>query len=1098
MNKAVQIRLFGAFAVSVGGELAPEGAWRLRKAKSLVKLLALAPERRVHRERATELLWPERAPEAAANNFHQALYVARRALEVAGAEASAVLPLRDDMLVLYPGGRVEVDADVFEAAVARARESGELSEYRAALELYGGELLPEDRYEGWAVGRRQALSEAHLGLLLELSARLDEDGDALAAIEVLERAVVIDPLHEEVHRALMRLFAAGGRRQQALEQYHQLREALRRDLEAEPDPQTGRLYRALLRGEVDPDPPERELRLQGKPAPRAGRAEAARHNLPVALTSFIGRERELREVARLLDRNRLLTLTGAGGSGKTRLALEAATARLGVGNEGVWLVELAGLGDPALVPTETASALGLTLPSQRPALEGLGIQLSQSSQRLLILDNCEHLVAACAVLAEHLLGACSGLRILATSREPLRVPGEVTWRVPSLTLPALGQWVKPAELASYESIRLFCERASDVASGFALGDENAGAVAEICLRLDGMPLALELAAARVGALSPAQIAERLGDCLAVLTAGSRAALDRQQTLRATLSWSHALLTANEGALFRRLGVFVGTFALEAVEEVAAGNGVQERQVADLLGRLVDKSLVVAEEEADGFRYRLLEPMRQYARELLVEAGEATTLEACHHAFYLELARAADPERAVAGPSLASRRLEPDHDNLRAALGWALRHEPQRALRLAVHMGPMWMAGSLFQEGSRWLQAALAAAPAPTELRAEALRAACGLEIRLGRTGGLSKPGTERVAIFRGLGDRRAVAHALDEVGVYEYMAGRYDRAERLYAESLALAEELDDHKVAAAVLHSVGVLAQCRGDFAGAREALLDSLALLREVPAGDGEPFFRVHTVGLFIAGEGPGGAPRMYFEETAQFFRRVDARRAIGYVLAGLGDIARAQGLSEAARERLMESLAHFREARDAMGTAFALNRLGNLAGVRGEHELGRRWLEEGLTLRRELGDRRGVGMTLGNLGVLAARAGDLERGRSLIGDALALFEETDDAPGQAGMRLNLGNMAADAGEPERARELLEASRELAEPQSLVRGVGWLTLTLAELAIAEGDAERSARLLDAALEVLRPLGDRWGVARCLELDQVVTKGSLSPARQG
>jgi predicted ATPase/DNA-binding SARP family transcriptional activator len=1097
VDKVVQIRLFGAFAVRVGGEVVPEGAWRLRKAKSLVKLLALAPERRVHREHVTELLWPERAREAAANNFHQALYVARRALEAAGAESSAVLPLRDDMLVLYPGGMVEVDVDAFEAAVARARGTGELSDYRAALELYGGELLPEDRYEAWAVGRREAVSEAHLGLLLDLSSRLDRGGDAEAAIAALEQVVVIDPLHEGAQRALMRLFAAAGRRQHALAQYHRLREALRRDLEAEPDPQTARLYRALLRGDVNFDPPDQELRRKAAHALRAGRAGLARHNLPIALTSFIGRDRELREVARLLDRSRLLTLTGAGGSGKTRLALEAATARLGACHDGVWLVELAGLGDPGLVPAATASALGLTLPSQRPALDGLSAQLAQW-QMLLMLDNCEHLISACAVLAEHLLGACSGLRILATSREPLRVPGEVTWRVPSLTLPAPGRWVKPSELASYESIRLFCERAGDVASGFALGDENAGAVAEVCLRLDGMPLALELAAARVGALSPAQIAERLGDCLAVLTAGSRSALDRQQTLRATLSWSHALLTTVERALFRRLGVFAGTFALEAVEEVAAGEGVDERQVADLLGRLVDKSLVVVHDDSDGYRYRLLEPMRQYARELLVEAGEATTVEGRHHAFYLELARAADPERTAAGPIVAAGRLEADHDNLRAALGWALGHEPEQALRLAVHMWPMWMAGSHFQEGSRWLQAALAAAPAPTELRAEALRAAGGLELRLGRGGGVSELGIERVAIFRALGDRRAVAHALDEVGVYEYMAGRYDRAEGLFAESRALAEELDDRKVAAAVLHSVGVLAQCRGDFAGAREALLDSLARLREVPAEDREPFFRVHTTGLFVAGEGPGGAPRMYFEETAQFFRRVDARRAIGYVLAGLGDVARAQGLSELARERLTESLAHFREARDAMGTAFALNRLGNLAGVRGEHELGREWLEEGVELRRGLGDRRGVGMTLSNLGILAARAGDLERGRSLLGEALALFEETDDAPGQAGMRLNLGNIAADAGEPERARELLQASRELAEPQRLFRAAGWLTLRLAELAIAEGDAERAARLLDQALAHLRPLGDRWGVVRCLELDQAVAKGSLSPARQG
>ena len=1097
MDKSVQIRLLGGFAVRVGEEVVPEGSWRLRKAKSLLKILALAPERRIHRERAAELLWPERTPEAAANNFHQALYVARRALEAAGAEASGVLPLRDDMLVLCPDGRVEIDVDAFEAAAARARETGELADYREALDLHGGELLPEDRFEAWATGSREAVNEAHLGLLLEASSRLRESGDTPGAIELLEQAVVIDPLHEAAHRALMRLFAAAGRRQQALAQYHQLRRALRRDLEAEPDPQTASLYRALLRGEADPDQPEEELSRSTHRAPRETPVEPVRHNLPIALTSFVGRDRELPEVARLLDGNRLLTLTGAGGSGKTRLGLEAARARLSACPDGVWLVELAGLGDPALVPGATASALGLTLPSQRPDLEELSAQLGEWNT-LLILDNCEHLIAACAALAGHLLGTCPGVRILATSREPLRVPGEVTWRVPSLTLPARGPSASPADLASSESVRLFCERAGDVAPGFALSDDNAQAVAEICLRLDGMPLALELAAARVGALSPAQIAERLSDSLAVLTAGSRSALDRQQTLRATLSWSHDLLNDAERAQFRRLAVFAGTFALEGAEAVTAGEGVDEREVADLLGRLVDKSLVVAEDVAGGYRYRLLEPMRQYAFERLREAGEAADLEARHHAFYLELARAADPEAAPAGTISHPDRLEVDHDNLRAALAWALRHEPQEALRLAVHMWPMWMDGSHYQEGSRWLGAALTAAPAPTGLRAEALRAVCGLEIRLGRTGDLSRLGNERVAIFRELGDRRAVAHALDEVGVYEYMVSRYDSAERLYAESRALGDELGDRKIVAAVLHSSGVLAQSRSDFDGAREALLDSLARLREIPDDDAEPFFRVHTVGLFVAGEGPDGAPHMNFEETVQLFRRVEARRAIGYALAGLGDVARAQGLSEPARDRLSQSLAHFREARDAMGTAFALNRLGNLAGAMGEHELGREWLEEGLALRRELGDRRAVGMTLSNLGVLAARAGDVERGQSIVGEALTYFEQTDDAPGKMGMRLILGNIAADAGELERARELLEESRDLAEQQLLFRCAGWTTLRLAELAIASGDTERASQLVGEALERLRPLGDQWGIARGLELDQLAAKGSLSPAGEG
>src|SRR3954452_15143702 len=298
MDYPVQIRLFGAFAVRVGGREVPESAWRLRKAKSLVKLLALAPDHRVHRERAIDWLWPDRAAESAANNFHQALYVARRALEAAGAEPAGVLPLRDDMLLLYPEGRVDVDVDAFEAAAARARESGALDDYRAALDLHAGELLPEDRYEAWAADRREALNERHLALLLEFSARLMESGDSRAAIEALEGAVVIDPLHEAAHRALMRLFAATGRRQQALAQYHRLRGALRRDLEAEPDPQTAELYRALLRGEVDVQASEQELSRPDQRASRAPPLPRARHNLPIALTSFIGRRRELAEVAR--------------------------------------------------------------------------------------------------------------------------------------------------------------------------------------------------------------------------------------------------------------------------------------------------------------------------------------------------------------------------------------------------------------------------------------------------------------------------------------------------------------------------------------------------------------------------------------------------------------------------------------------------------------------------------------------------------------------------------------------------------------------------------------------------------------------------------
>ena len=347
-----------------------------------------------------------------------------------------MLPLRDDMLVLSPGARVEVDVDAFEEAVAGAQ-------------FHGGELLPADRYEPWAVGRREAVSEAHLGLLVDLSTRLDQGGDAGAAIAALGQVVVIDLLHEGAQRGADGAVRRDGSPPARAGAFSAVVRAASARPGGEARPSVRALVSVLLRGDANFDPPDQELPRKAHALPVV-RIEPARHNLPIALTSFIGRDRELREVVRLLDRNRLLTLTGAGGSGKTRLALEAATARLGACHDGGWLVEPAGLGDPALVPAATASALGLTLPPRRAVLDGLGAKLSRS-QMLLILDNCEHLVAACASLAKHLLGACSPPRILATSRELLRVPGEVTWRVPSLTPPAPGRSVKPSELASYES-----------------------------------------------------------------------------------------------------------------------------------------------------------------------------------------------------------------------------------------------------------------------------------------------------------------------------------------------------------------------------------------------------------------------------------------------------------------------------------------------------------------------------------------------------------------------------------------------------------------------------------------------------------------------
>ena len=420
-------------------------------------------------------------------------------------------------------------------------------------------------------------------------------------------------------------------------------------------------------------------------------------------------------------------MTGPGGAGKTRLAYEVASRLAGGYPDGVHVVELASLSRPELVPQTVASVLDVPLPETGTAEVALARQLAER-RLLIVLDNCEHLLDASARLAAALLRTCPDVVVLATSREPLRVGGEVTWRTPSLALPDLQALPPLARLAELESIRLFVERACDAAPWFVLDATTAPAVAEICVRLDGMPLALELAAARTSALAPAQIASRLDDALRVLGRGSRTAVTRQQTLHATLAWSHDLLEEDERVLFRRLAVFAGSMSLEAVEHICGGDGLD---VVDLLSRLVDKSLVQADHAGGTARYRLLETIRQFADQRLRDAGERAARVRAHRDWYLAFAAEHDPERALGVVNDTPQALDVEHDNLRAALASGLADDPAEALQLAVSLWRFWLARGHFSEGSRWLEATLAAAPERTPLRARALLAAAAMHVRRG-------------------------------------------------------------------------------------------------------------------------------------------------------------------------------------------------------------------------------------------------------------------------------------------------------------------------------------------------------------------------------
>jgi predicted ATPase/DNA-binding CsgD family transcriptional regulator len=675
--------------------------------------------------------------------------------------------------------------------------------------------------------------------------------------------------------------------------------------------------------------------------------EAPGTNLPAARSSFVGREREMAEIGRGLASTRLLTLTGAGGSGKTRLALQVARRLVAEYPDGVWLVELAPLSEGALVPKEVAEALGV---SERPAqpLTGTLAEVLRDRELLLLVDNCEHLLQATAHLIDSLLDSCPHLSILATSREAIGVEGEARWLVPPLSIPGNGS--SSEELGGYESVRLFVERARGRDPSFSLSPQNARAVAEICGRLEGIPLAIELAAARVGTLSLEQISERLGSSLEFLTRGGRTAEPRQRTLKGALDWSHELLSEPEKVLFRRLAVFAGGWTLQTAETVASGDGVAEGEVLDLLSGLVDKSLVLAEEhESVGVRYRMLEPVKQYAREKLEEAGESGTVRRRHADFFLTLAERARPE--LRGPEDRKwlEQLEREHDNMRAALSFALESEDvELALRMAGALGTFWHMHSHSDEGRKWLEAALTRDKrAPVVVRIRALEALYWL------------------------------AHDRWD----------HDRAEAIAREAMELSAEaeIEDSLAASLRIMSAGP-AWVRGDYERGRELLEESLRISRG--AGD-RIMIAEALLQLAVTAWGMGDTERgkeIYEEgvilcrEAGYTFRLPDFLFSLGYQLLLEGDYERGAALNE-------EAVAICREHGYKRSLNFALDNLGWATLLQGDHARATSFYEESLAISKELGDKACASESLDGLACIAGATGEPARAARLFGAAEAM---------------------------------------------------------------------------------------------------------------
>lgn len=735
-----------------------------------------------------------------------------------------------------------------------------------------------------------------------------------------------------------------------------------------------------------------QLNIAGLPSdfPPLNTPDSVRHNLPVQLTSFIGRRQEIEEVIRLLEKTRMLTLIGPGGTGKTRLSMEVANEVLLQYPDGVWLVELAPISDPLLLPQTAARAIGLRDEPHRPVIDMLCDYL-YDKQLLLLLDNCEHLVEACAQLADRLLHACPQLRILASSREALGISGEKLYLVPSLQLPDLQSSLTVETINQYEAVRLFTERASAVTQKFRLTDENAFSIAQICHRLDGMPLAIELAAGKMRSLSPQQIAQRLDDRFRLLTGGSRTALPRHQTLYATIEWSFNLLSDPEQILFRRLSVFVNGWTLAAAESVCsdedttAKDALKREDILELLSQLVNKSLVMAEERNDTMRYHMLETIRQHAHEELGKLPEGDRVRSSHMEFYVELAEEAESRLLGTDQLIWLGRLEQDLDNLRAALDWSSKQEHIVAgLRLAGALWRFWDVRSHWNEGRERITTLLShpQAAARTRERAKALYTA-GILAQIQTDHASAGPlFLEGLAISRELKDKRAIGYFL--VGLartWQRYRGNQE-AGSLLDESLEIFRGLGDRWGLAAALEGQARDASDRDDLATANSCRTESIAIYREL--GD--------TISLASS-------------------------------LSGLAFVMLSQGNYEQSAARYAEALKIFREIGHKWGIASALRTLGEVARCQGDYDRAKLQYEESLELSLEIGDKHLIAAALHNLGYVSQHQGNYSQMAALFRQCLVISQEVKDMVLSALCLAGLAGEAQANRRPERAAHLFGA---------------------------------------------------------------------------
>ena len=798
------------------------------------------------------------------------------------------------------------------------------------------------------------------------------------------------------------------------------------------------------------------------------------NNLPAQLTTFIGREKEIAELEKALESHRLVTLTGPGGIGKTRLSVQVAAQVLETFPDGVWFVELAPLTDPDLIPQTIHSTLGLV---EQPGRNIQQILIDYFSQKkvLLILDNCEHLVEACAQLTHTLLSRSRSLRILASSREALGVEGELAWPVPSLTLPDSKNIPELEQLTQYEAVQLFLDRAVLANPHFLLTEDHTPAIAQICYRLDGIPLAIELAAARIRGLSVEQIASRLDDRFHLLTSGARTVLPRHQTLHALIDWSHDLLSEPERALLRRLSVFAGGWTLEAAESVGAGDGLESDQILDMLLHLVDKSLVVAEVQGAEPRYHMLETIRQYAREKLWAAGEGERLRQRHLAYFVDLAERAEPNLRAFDMVMWMDRLEDELDNIRVALEWALESDIEAQLRLASAL--LWLCHirGHRNEGIDWWERGLSIEAAERGnqsltlrralLRGKALNA-IGLQINISYDFDRAKTYFEEsVALFQelGLAGKQGRAYAL------MWWVGFDSRSQKIQEQNLAVFREIGDKFGAGECLMFLNQVARNNNDYERALALAEEHLALRREIGDQDG-------TAGALMQLGHSAFLQQDYrraillFEESLSLFHALGSKLGLGLGLSHLGDVFLWQRNYEQATKIYEEALAFARDINDSFMIAFHSYNVGAIAWFQGDYARANHMIAESLAVFRDHGDNGVTASCMHTLGDIALAEGDDQRANQWYETELAFGQKKQLEISLIFARNGLGKVAWVQGNDEGATKRFEEALRMSEKTGSKTARLLALYGLGRVALSQRDYHSAGEFFTQASEIRLP----------------------------